>query len=566
MRRPALLAVSLLACSPLIVQGQAAVGDSARLLTIDRLFRRGEFAAQFAAPLQWMKDGQSFVTLHEGADGTAIVKVRVPQMDTAVLVPASALVDETGRRIAPEELTLSADEAKVLVFHSSVRVWRTNSRGRYHVVELATRKVTPLVANAIVRMRPMTDDLPPARNADGSPGFIARGLASGATDPDLQMYAKFSPDGRRVAFVRGNNLWVTDLDSGASRRLTTDGSDDIINGTTDWVHEEEFGLADAFRWSPDSRRLAFWRFDQSAVPAFPVTDELRRYPEVSVLRYPKAGAPNAAVRIGVVSADGDDARWLRVGADTGQYLPRMEWVDADSLSVLRLPRAQHRLDVLLVSATSGTGRTVLTDTDSAYVDVEGEPVRWIAGGRRVLLRSDRSGWRQWFLFDRTGRLIRQVTRDGADVTELAAIDETRGMLYALVASPSPREEQLFAFPLDGRRAPTRLTTTPGAHAVDVAPGARFAQHTRSTLSTAPVTAIVAFPSLAPVRTLVDNARLSARLAATALRPATFVSVPMPDGTVLDAYRIVPPDFDSTRAYPVLLHTYGGPAAPQVVDR
>jgi dipeptidyl-peptidase 4 len=390
-------------------------------------------------------------------------------------------------------------------------------------------------------------------------------LASGAIDPDLQMFAKFSPDARQVAFVRGNNLWVTELATGRATRLTTDGSDDIINGTTDWVYEEEFGLADAFRWSPDSKRLAFWRFDQSTVPAFPMVDELRRYPEVSVLRYPKAGAPNARLRIGVIAATGGPVRFLEIGADTGQYVPRMEWADSDSLALIRMPRKQNEMALLMISATSGTGRTVTTDRDSAYVDVEGEPVRWL-GGSRFLLRSDRTGWRQWFLYDRRGTLIRQVTRDGVDVLDLSSIDEARGFVYATVAAPTPRDEQVVRFSLDGRTAPLALTTTGGSHSLDVAPGARFAQYVTSTLNAPPVTRIVSLPRMTAIRTEADNSALSARLRATALAPATFVRIPMPDGTQLDGYRIVPPDFDSTRAHPVVLHTYGGPAAPSVVDR
>src|SRR5690349_7280472 len=153
---------------------------------------------------------------------------------------------------------------------------------------------------------------------------MGRGLASGAADPDLQQFAKFSPDGRMVAYVRANDLWVTELASGQSRRLTTDGSDDIINGTTDWVYEEELGLSDAFQWSPDSRRLAYWRFDQSAVRAYPMVNELELYPVVSVLRYPKAGQPNSRVKVGVLDAmiagSGARTRWLETGPDTGSYL------------------------------------------------------------------------------------------------------------------------------------------------------------------------------------------------------------------------------------------------------
>jgi dipeptidyl-peptidase-4 len=258
-----------------------------------------------------MRDGRSYVAAREAAGGTEIVRVDAASGAATVLVPAGALRDAAGRPIAVEELQLAPDERRALVFSNSVRVWRSNTRGAFHVVDFATRRVTPLGTVT-------TPGKPAAAAADtaagqalgrddaaGVPSFIGRGLASGAVDADLQMFAKFSPDSRKVAFVRGNNLWVTDLAAGGTTRLTADGSDDVINGTTDWVYEEELGLRDAFRWSPDSRRLAYWRFDQSAVPAYPVVNETAgQYPQVSVLRYPKAGAPNSRVKVGVVDAAG----------------------------------------------------------------------------------------------------------------------------------------------------------------------------------------------------------------------------------------------------------------------
>ncbi|MEO8563610.1 MAG: DPP IV N-terminal domain-containing protein [bacterium] len=192
-----------------------------------------------------------------------------------------------------------------------MQVWRTNTRGLYDLFDFRTGKLRPVSAKK-----------------------------------GLQMFAKFSPDGRKVGFVRDNNLFVTDIATGAERQLTRDGSTDVINGTSDWVYEEELGLKDAFRWSPDSRRIAFWRFDQSAVPAMPIVDELGLYPKVATLRYPKAGEPNSRVKLAVVDLTSDRRTWLDVGPDSGQYLARMEWVGTDSLAVQRIPRRQ-------TSSTSG---------------------------------------------------------------------------------------------------------------------------------------------------------------------------------------------------------------------
>nr|MCU0626137.1 alpha/beta fold hydrolase [Gemmatimonadaceae bacterium] len=390
--------------------------------------------------------------------------------------------------------------------------------GIYHVVDVATGRVTRLATPGLVQ-RAAT----PA-----GPDFLSTGLASGAADPDLQQFAKFDATGSKVAFVRANDLWVRDLVAGTETRLTTDGSDDIINGTS------------------------------------PIVDETSAlYPRVSSLRYPKAGEANARVTLHVIDVATKTRVPLAVGPDTGQYVTRLEWLSADSIAVQRLPRRQDRLDLLLVSARTGTGRTVVSDSDSAYVNAEGEPVVWLDGGARFLLRSDRSGWQSYWLFDRAGTAIRRLGPDKADVVDLLAVDERRGVAYMSVAEPSPTQRQLWAVPLDGR-APTRLTDGTGTVSADVSPTGAFVFTAQSALGTPATVALRALPRFTVVRTVADNAALRTKVAGLGVRTERF-RVPMPDGTELDAYRIVPPDFDATAKHPVLMHAYGGPASPQVND-
>lgn len=536
--------------------GPVAAQAAARVpLTVERIFRTRDFVAQGLPVVQWMKDGRSYLTVKSEIGGMALVRVDAVTGAEIVLVPAGVLKDASGTGLDVEDVTLSPDESQALVFHSSVRVWRTNTRGIYHVVDFGTRAVTPLSTTPAL----------PAPAAPSGPGFLATGLASGASDPDLQMFARFSPDGSRVAFVRANDLWVTELRSGAETRLTFDGSDDIINGTTDWVYEEELGLRDAFRRSPDGQRLAFWRFDQSAVPAFPIIDELGLYPRVSTVRYPKAGETNSRVTIHVIGADGSNRHALDVGPDTAHYITRLEWVDGDSISVLRLARRQVQLDVMLVSATSGTGRVVVAEWDSAYVNVEGEPVVWLADRQRFLLRSDRSGWQQYYLYHRDGRVIRRVTPDSMDVLDLLMVDEKARVAYVKVAAPTPTQQQLLRVSLDGRRA-ERLTQGDGSHATLISPTAAFLFDAWSRLGVPPTVSVFALPRMTKVKELTDNAALRARLVGQGIQPAQLFAIPMPDGSQLDAYRIVPAAFDSARRYPVLMYAYGGPAAPEVIDQ
>jgi dipeptidyl-peptidase-4 len=548
----------LLLALPLLVPVAARTQSADTSLTIDRLFRGEEFRSPTPPTIHWLRDGRSYLEVRENAQGgTDIVRVDAVTGQASVVADARSLVDASGKRIEVEEIVLSGDESKALLFHSSVRVWRENTRGVFHVLDFTTGKAT-VIARIIDRDAPsQRADTASQPILGTNPSFVASPVRSG-----LQMFAKFSPNGRQVAFVSDNDLFVTDLASGATRRLTTDGSADIINGTTDWVYEEELGLRDAFRWSPDSRRIAYWRFDQSAVPAFPMVNELSLYPQVSVLRYPKAGQPNSRVRIGVMDVASGNTTWMQTGPDTGIYLARAEWVDNDSLVILRLPRRQNRVHALMVSAATGRERTLFIDSDSAYVDVQ--DVVWVGEGRQFLWLSDRSGWRQIHLFDRSGRALRQLTQNGMDVLSIAGVDERRGEVYFIAAAPNPTQHQLFAASLRNGRL-RRVSQAAGVHRVTISPDARYAVDVHSTLRTPPTVTLYELPNFTRRRVLSDNAQLRDRLAGLGIG-GEFFQIPMPDGVRLDAYRITPPGFNTTRKHPVLIYVYGGPASPQVNDQ
>jgi dipeptidyl-peptidase 4 len=510
-----------------------APAHDATALTVDRIFKTGELRSAILPETHWLRDGVSFIDVRQGAGGGDIVRVDAVTGKATVLVSATALA-ANGKQIDIEDMILSGDESKALLFHSSERVWRQNTKGQYAVVDFATKKVTPISATTTAKM-----------------------------------FAKFSPDARSVAYVRDNNLYVWDLAAGTERQLTTDGNANIINGTTDWVYEEEFDLRDAFRWSPDGTRIAFWRFDQSAEPVMTMenlTDSL--YPTFVQYKYPKAGQPNATVKIGVVSLANGETRWINTGPESSDYLPRMGWLGRDSLWVERMPRKQNRADLLAASATTGMSRVIFSDTDSAYVDVV-DPM-WIHDGKQFLWSSDRSGWRQVYLYNRGGSLVRQITKDGSDVLEISGVDEKRGIVYVKAAAPNPTQRQIYRYTLDGSSA-VQLTRSEGSQDMSLAPGGKYAAITHSSLNVPPVMTLYELPTNAStgmraVRLMGDNGVLKQRIDSLNLAAATFLRVPSADKSVmLDAYRMVPANFDSTKKYPVLMYTYGGPAAAQVTD-
>lgn len=504
-------------------------------ITVDKIFSTGELRGATLPETHWLHDGVSFIDIQPadtGANaGSNIVRVDALTGKVTVLVPASALTLD-GKRIEVEELTLSADEKMALLFHNSERVWRRNTKGQYTVVDLATKKVTPI-----------------------APGTEAK------------LFAKFSPDNRQVAYVRANNLYVWDLASGTERALTTDGSANIINGTSDWVYEEEFDLRDGFRWSPDGTRIAFWRFDQSHEPVMTLenlTDSL--YPTLQQYKYPKAGQPNAVVKIGVVTVADATTQWMETGTDSTVYVPRIDWLGRDSLWIERMPRKQNRADLIVASAATGAGHVIFTDTDSAYVDVV--DLTWINNGKQFIWTSDRSGWRQVYLHNRDGSLVRQISKDGADVLGVAGVDEKRGVIYLNVAAPNATQSQLYRYALNGTGG-GQITKSAGTYAMSLAPGGRYTAITLSSLNVPPTMSLydLGTGALKIVRLLGDNLALKQHIDPLNLAAAEFIKIPSADPSVmLDAYRIVPANFDSTKKYPVLMYTYGGPAIPEVLDR
>ncbi|MDQ3810370.1 MAG: S9 family peptidase, partial [Chloroflexota bacterium] len=261
---------------------------------------------------------------------------------------------------------------------------------------------------------------------------------------------------------------------------------------------------------------------------------------------------------------GSSTRWIDVGADTGIYIARMEWAGPDSVVIQRLPRRQNRVDILMASVATGKSRLVLSDYDSAWVDVEDQPL-WLLGGKQFLWTSERSGWRQLYLYNRDGSLVRQVTRDGHDVGEVVTVDERRGHVYVVEAAPTPLERQVFRYPLRGNGARTRVTRAAGSHEVTIGPNARYLVDYYSTASMPTVVTLYELPSMRQRRVLADNGEQRAKLSRLAIRPPEFFKVPTPGGDSLNAFRIVPAGFDSTRKYPVLMYVYGGPNSQTVLD-
>jgi dipeptidyl-peptidase-4 len=546
-RIPVLLALTL--C--LSARGRAQTADPGRL-TLQRIFASREFFGERFGPARWLSSGDAYTTLELAVGGGVdIVRYDAATGARTVIVPAARLVPAgASEPIDIEDYSWSPDGKRVLVFTNSQRVWRENTRGDFWVLELGTWQLRKLGGNA---------------------------------KPSTLMFAKFSPDGGRVGYVREYDLYVERLDGGAPAitRLTKDGSLTRINGTFDWVYEEEFSLRDGFRWSPDGRRIAYWQLDVTGVRDFDLiddTDSLYSFPVP--VQYPKAGTTNSAARVGVVNASGGSTVWLSVPGDPrDNYIARMEWAGQSSEVVLQhLNRLQNTLTLYLGDARTGLVKPILVDRDSAWVDVVND-LRWVEGGKSFTWVSERDGWRHLYVVSRDGKSSRDVTPGAFDIVNPAYLfgepfvlgtDEQSGTIYFTASPDNPTQLYLYRGRLDGREAPTRVTPASerGTHSYDIAPSGRWAIHSWSSFGTPPVVELVRLPSHEVVRTLVDNAELRAKVASLRRGSSEFFRVRSAGGAEgydLDAWMIKPPTFDSTKKYPVLFYVYGEPAGQTVQD-
>ena len=543
---PAICSVLTSACLAVPVSGTATQDQS--LLTVDRIFGLDkEFKSEVWGPAYWLQDSSAYTTLESSDHFTDakdakeiqdIVKYTPETGQREVIVPAQSLIPPG--QLLPlqiKDYAWSGDTGKVLIFTNNKRVWRKKTRGDYWVFDRATQTLQQL---------------------------------GGEAEPASLMFATFSPDGTRVAYVCQNNLFVQCLDDLRITQLTSDGSATIINGTADWVNEEEFFLRNGLRWSPDGKFIAYWQFDTTGVREFKLinnTDAL--YPKITSYAYPKVGETNSACRVGVVKAGGGATLWLRSSEDPrNHYIPRMEWSkDSGRVIFQQLNRLQNTNQVIGGDPNTGATQVLLTDRDDAWVEVMDE-WHWIEDGKRFLWLSERDGWQHLYAVAAADQSIRLLTPGAFDVIRVAGVDEQQGCVYFIASPDNPTQRYLYRAPLDGTGEVVRVSPSAqqGTHSYEFSQDGRWAFHTFSQFGQPPVIELVCLPDHQVIRVLADNAGLRDKLAG--LKPCAneFFRIAIPDCVPLDAWCIKPPDFDPTRRYPLLIHVYGEPAASTVVDK
>ena len=536
-RRLPLLALSVALAAASLAAQQI---DRAKALDdqVGQIFSAATYQVPRFGPARWLPDGSSYTTVERSADGNGrdIIRYDAASGTRSVLISSKQLIPPgASQPMSIDNYIWSSDGKRLLIFTNTKKVWRDNTRGDYYVLDIGDGKLRKL----------------------------------GGKGPESSlMFAKFSPDGTKAAYVRGNNIYVEMINEGHIRQITSDGTETTINGTSDWVYEEELGVRDSFRWSPDGTNIAYWQFDSTGVGTFSlINDTDTLYPEIKKIPYPKAGTTNSAVRIGVVNVESRKTKWMKTPGDPrDNYLARVEWMDGSTVGIQQLNRLQNQNDLLLADARTGEARRVFRDENKAWVDVE--EIAWIDKGRAFLFLSERDGWRKIYRVSREGDQITPVSRFDADVLDLSGADEAAGWVYFIASPEKATQRYLYRSKLDGTGMPERVTPAdqPGTHRYDVAPGGKLAFHTYSRFDQPPTVDVVSLPEHRSLRALTDTSALVTKLAPILKPDVEFFSIDIGESVTLDGYMLKPSTFDATKKYPVISHVYGEPASQTVMDQ
>ncbi|MCP1382400.1 S9 family peptidase [Runella salmonicolor] len=522
-----------------ILLNNSTIGQkNTKVLTLEDIYKNNLYSAKGFGAIRWMKDNAGYSTIENNAstNGNEIVRYEVNSGAKKTLVSAAQLTPTgTSTPLAIANYIWSEDNTKLLIFTNTRKVWRQNSRGDYWVLDLQTNKLSQ--------------------------------LGKGLEEATL-MFAKFSPDGTRAAYVSKLNIYVEDLTSGKITKLTADGGGNIINGTFDWVYEEELDCRDGFRWSPDGKTIAYWQSDTKNVGTFYMINNVDSiYSKPIPLPYPKVGTANSAVKVGVISASGGETKWFNVPGDpTNNYLARMEFIPAsDEVMIQQLNRLQNTNTVWIGNTKTMALNTILTDKDEAYLDLH-DNIVWLENNQFFTWTSEKDGWLHLYKVSRDGKQSSLITKGNFDVVNINCIDPKGGYVYYIASPENFTQRYLYRSRIDGKGEAERVSpkNLVGQHSYQISDDAQYAIHTFENATTPRRISLINLNTHTEIKLLQDNADLRTKMKELALRPKEFFKVDIGD-VILDAWIIKPKSFDPKKKYPVIFHVYGEPAGSTVQD-
>lgn len=495
-------------------------------IQFDHLFDN-TFRSESIQNVNWMQDGQYYSTLKRVNGDIEIRKYDITTGDYEVLMSTSDLkVPGRDKPIIIQDYQFSADESKLLIKTDVESIWRRSTRENYFIYDFETGRTQKL------------------------------------TESDQkQQYAQLSPSGEKAAFVQENNLYWVNLSTGEETAITTDGKfNKIINGAADWVYEEEFGFAKAWSWSPDGEKIAFYRFDESDVKEFFMTEWGELYPGLTRFKYPKAGEENSVIKIGVYDLDEDNTVWMDIGSENDQYIPRINWTkDSGTLAIRRMNRLQNKQDLMLANTNTGDTEIIKTEESDAWIDVNDNLI-FLENGEEFVYTSEESGYNHIYLYNLDGELIRQVTEGDWEVTDYLGYNEQTERFYFVSSEESPLERHLYSIRRDGSNK-RKMTDSEGWHSINMSRDLKYYINTSTSASTPPQYTLHNINGK-QVRMLEDNEELRDTLADYAFPQKEFIKIPLQQAT-LNGYMMKPHNFDASKEYPVLFYVYGGPGSQTV---
>lgn len=494
-------------------------------ITLEQIWQGGTLNARSLPGFNFLQDGRHYTRLERGKINQ--YDIRTGELVQTIL-DVSALSASAGYTGTIDSYSFSKDEQKILITTETESIYRHSTRSKVSVYDRATKQLTPVFSQKKV------------------------------------MYPDLNPQGTAVAFVSANNLYYQDLVKGKVTQVTKDGRfNAIINGAADWVYEEEFTLSQSYHWSPDGQRIAFLRFDESAVKEFTMTNYLNElYPQYETFKYPKVGETNSTVTVFVHDVKSRKNKVVQTGAEPDSYIPRIKWTsDPAQLCIYHLNRHQNKLRLLLADARTGKTSLLMEETNQYYIE-EGvlDDLYFLKDGKRFLWSSEKSGWRHVYLHDMSGAEIKAVTQGEWEVSQVYGVDEARQLVYIQAARRSPAERQVFSVSLEGKRE-QKLADQGGWNSAQFSSTFDYFVVTHSAINTPPSYAV--FDSEARlVRPIEDNAGLRKKQEEHQVSEVDFFNFSTNEGVELGGWMMRPRKMETGKRYPVLMYVYGGPGSQQ----
>lgn len=492
-------------------------------ISLEDIFKSGVFRTNYLSGFNSMNNGEQYARVVNDSLNTYSYKNGALK---ETLLTAYDLVIDDSSSINLSNYIFSLNEQKILFAANTERIYRHSNKSNYFIYETGTSKLSLLSSKG------------------------------------KQQLATFSPDANFASFVRNNNLFVVDLLNKVEIQITEDGKfNEIINGAPDWVYEEEFSFAKGFQWSPDSRKIAYYKFNESAVKEFQMTMWGNLYPDQYKYKYPKAGEDNSIVSIHIYNLETNQTVSVKLGESNDIYIPRIKWTqDPESLAIIKLNRLQNELNILLADAGTGDTEVIYQESNKYYIDIT-DDLTFLKGGEHFIITSEQSGYNHIYLFDMLGNLEQPITGGDWDVNEFYGIDEKKGLVYFSSSESSPLNRELYSIAIDGT-GKKRLSELDGTNSVQFSKNFSYYVNTYSNANTPPISSVYNSKGKFQ-RIIVQNLKLTETVRDYNFGKKEFFKFKTTEGIELNGWMIKPPDFDSSNVYPMLMYVYGGPGSQTV---